>query len=1091
MLESTLHRILTATSCLAALWACASPAQAQEKLHFTYLWHMEQPIYWPDQQVGAPDRYERAWQSILRKDAGAQHPENDLREIFSKADRVAAYQWRVRDAVQLISGYPEAGVQVSYSGSLIENLQSIGAVSQLGYSPSWNQPLRQASAWTTQGQGASRADIVMFPFHHPLSPLVADSTLRKELELYQAAYGPTWGSAASRGFFPPEMAFSTRMIPALAEAGIEWAFVSGEKLSRACADFPVVYGSGGINCDPPNLADQLNPAQGDYYRRTISRGCSPAEAYPFGFTPHRARHVDPATGEVHELIVVPCSQSLGWDDGYAAIGVDPFHELQVNNDPERPQLVVLAHDGDNNWGGGYTYYMEATPGLVNQAQAAGFHATVVQEYLQDHPVPAGDLAHVEDGAWVNADGDFGAPQMLNWNWPPVSGGQVDIAGGWAEDIRNWAVITAAQNHVDTAEQIWTDQGGSVLATRILDPSGASNAVERAWHFFMGSLNSGYMYYGTALDMEVKPAVACNEALEHTALVIGDGSEDRTPPTVWIPQRHPWNPGSSNFGPQYGYQEFIDDGDFEIWTFAHDLSGIESVTLRYRVDLDGVRSLTSTENETYAGGAGVGSWQSLPMTFRDFPAGNVNGDGSIDFFEMPDEIADQYHVEVKDLREVLLDYYVEAVDSQGNQSRSPIQHVWVGDGSGSGGGGADAVRVLPDPPQAGQPVEVRHDPTGRPLAGAAQVLLHYGFDDWSNTPGPDLPMTFDVSTGEWFVSVDVPADAVQFDMVFTDGQGTWDNNAGQDWHFPVEGGEPADEWIMDGQLDADAVLVGSTGGASLWAGVKEGKLYVATESASGSDRFLLVADTPGPMQPAMWAKAGLVAGWDAFLADEADNGYFSWFDAAGETQAAQGSVLEGTLDLAGQFGSVPDEVHLALTLYATTDGGALDAARQVAASVNGDGNVDPAEYAGFDPGTGGGCSIEAYCAATPNSTGSPAGLTTSGSASVGANDLVLEVRDVPAGQFGIFFYGPQESSTPFGNGILCVNPGGVGLFRLTPPVTADATGLATRALDVTDPPEASGQIESGSTWSFQFWYRDPGGGGSFFNLSDALRITFCP
>ena len=24
---------------------------------------------------------------------------------------------------------------------------------------------------------------------------------------------------------------------------------------------------------------------------------------------------------------------------------------------------------------------------------------------------------VEDGAWVNADGDFGAPQCINWNWP--------------------------------------------------------------------------------------------------------------------------------------------------------------------------------------------------------------------------------------------------------------------------------------------------------------------------------------------------------------------------------------------------------------------------------------------------------------------------------------------------------------------------------------------------------------------------------------------------------------------------------------------------------------------------------------------------
>ena len=45
-----------------------------ENLHFTYLWHLEQPIYWPDHQPGGPDRYEVAWPSILRTDAGAAHP---------------------------------------------------------------------------------------------------------------------------------------------------------------------------------------------------------------------------------------------------------------------------------------------------------------------------------------------------------------------------------------------------------------------------------------------------------------------------------------------------------------------------------------------------------------------------------------------------------------------------------------------------------------------------------------------------------------------------------------------------------------------------------------------------------------------------------------------------------------------------------------------------------------------------------------------------------------------------------------------------------------------------------------------------------
>ena len=85
----------------------------------------------------------------------------------------------------------------------------------------------------------------------------------------------------------------------------------------------------------------------------------------------------------------------------------------------------------------------------------------------------------------NADGDFGSPIMLNWNWPLVNGsGQVDIPGGWAEDERNWAVITAAQNRVDTAEQI----AGGVNINKILYPDGTTSAAERAWHYFLGSLN---------------------------------------------------------------------------------------------------------------------------------------------------------------------------------------------------------------------------------------------------------------------------------------------------------------------------------------------------------------------------------------------------------------------------------------------------------------------------------------------------------------------------------------------------------------------------------------------------------------------------
>src|SRR5438105_12806518 len=89
----------TCSIVLLSVWLGLVPSALAENLHFTYLWHLEQPIYWPDRQAGSTDRYERAWQSILHKDAGAAHPAGDLRGIFSLADRVAAYQSRPRDSL--------------------------------------------------------------------------------------------------------------------------------------------------------------------------------------------------------------------------------------------------------------------------------------------------------------------------------------------------------------------------------------------------------------------------------------------------------------------------------------------------------------------------------------------------------------------------------------------------------------------------------------------------------------------------------------------------------------------------------------------------------------------------------------------------------------------------------------------------------------------------------------------------------------------------------------------------------------------------------------------------------------------------------
>ena len=98
--------------------------------------------------------------------------------------------------------------------------------------------------------------------------------------------------------------------------------------------------------------------------------------------------------------------------------------------------------------------------------------------------------------------------------------------------------------------------------------------------------------------------------------------------------------------------------------------------------------------------------------------------------------------------------------------------------------------------------------------------------------------------------------------------------------------------------------------------------------------------------------------------------------------------------------------------------------------------------------------------------------------------------LPPSQFGVFFSGAEEQVTPFGDGVRCVK---TPIYRLKPPIARTASGLVLRALDFGLPPLNAGasQISAGQTWRFQFWYRDPAAGGSGFNLTDGLEVTFCP
>ncbi len=729
-------------NCLPAAVAACAPflafdtAEANGNVFVSRFWHNHQPIYWPEWNSNGSQnqRVQYAWDSIVLKPtqnygglSPSRHPENNLTDIFGLDDRRNAYQSGPRNSLANLNS--AAGFALSYSGSLIDNIRQLGGLNQLGYGSSWWNGNREARNWRTPS-GSRRLDLVGFTYHHSLAPLLPKSVLRKEIQTFKQAYWKAWGgnsdlSDHSKGFFPTEMGYSRHIIDVLVDEGYEWVIVASHHISRTSPSYNTranPEGTYNIFSNPPNRADQLGPefSTGWWYSEP-NPGNAAWNVSPFAYQLHRVKYVNPETGAEKKMIAVPSDDVLSYRYGYANEGVGKIDTFiaPFANSPSRPVIVMPSTDGDNAWGGGSSSWFEATPQLFNDSGARGYRQSTPQDFVNAHGAAATDL-HIEDGAWIFPEMDYGSPQFLKWIEPPVAnaaigatnrypGTQIDMeTPGFALKFYSYAPLMAGANWVETAEQILRDEGGSVQAWKIQAPYDwdgtwtSPNDVELAWHIYLKGLDSGFNYYGgLGNDDEMKPGLATRRAVEKLQpwMTQTRRNNDRTPPTVLKPQRFPYNPGWFTFG----WFNSVPGGDtrflkkmpswFYIWTHAYDLSGVSSVTAKVRVDNDGVNPLGSNQNETYAGGSEVGTWVSIPMTKRVLPntraaLNAAAANSQIDYFLPTNEQADYYFAKIDDaslpgFKGKLLDYYVEAVDSRGNVHKSDIQHVFVVDDGQSG------------------------------------------------------------------------------------------------------------------------------------------------------------------------------------------------------------------------------------------------------------------------------------------------------------------------------------------------------------------------------------------------------------------------
>lgn len=120
----------------------------------------------------------------------------------------------------------------------------------------------------------------------------------------------------------------------------------------------------------------------------------------------------------------------------------------------------------------------------------------------------------------------------------------------------------------------------------------------------------------------------------------------------------------------------------------------------------------------------------------------------------------------------------------------------------------------------------------------------------------------------------------------------------------------------------------------------------------------------------------------------------------------------------------------------------------------------------------------------------------GTSSVAADDLILTATGMTPFTFAVLFHGGGATGPiDFGNGSLCVGPGGgsLGLYRYGGPIETGPIGSFS-VLQIVSRSQAfpaDGQIDAGETWYFQAWYRDSGACGQGSNMTSAYAVTFQP
>ncbi|MDJ0861980.1 MAG: glycoside hydrolase family 57 [Gammaproteobacteria bacterium] len=248
--------------------------------------------------------------------------------------------------------YPcEGRLHIGFSGILLEQLSDPALVD--GYRRFLDIP-----EMLNRYREAENIELIGMGYYHPIFPLIPAEDWRDQLISGRQIMEEIFGRAP-RGFWPPEMAFSIEMVPALVQAGYEYVVVDG------------------VHIDPED-------GQHDVY------------------LPYLACHDGACISVIPRDRDISNAQESGLDASWFAN--EARHKCAQSPRPSDPRLITTWSDGEN---GGWFRQMHEGSGFfghffapyMEHVRSGEFPVKPVSisAFLQQYPASA--RAHVQTGAW--------------------------------------------------------------------------------------------------------------------------------------------------------------------------------------------------------------------------------------------------------------------------------------------------------------------------------------------------------------------------------------------------------------------------------------------------------------------------------------------------------------------------------------------------------------------------------------------------------------------------------------------------------------------------------------------------------------------